>query len=63
MKKTLIVPFLEHSNSFEELDSNLLLVPAHKIDQVSWTAYPYLPDVSFKIAYTQENIILEMQIV
>ena len=62
MKKTLIVPFLENSNSFQELDSELLLVPAHKIDQVSWSAFPYLPDVSFKIAFTKSSIILEYQV-
>lgn len=62
MKKTLFVPFLEDSSSFQEIDSSLLLVPAHKIDQVSWSAYPYLPNVSFKIAYNQENIILEYEV-
>lgn len=62
MKKTLIIPFLENSNSFQEIDSNLLSIPAHKIDQVSWPVYPYLPQVSFKIAYTQENIILEYEV-
>lgn len=62
MKKPLIVPFLEDCNSFQEIDAVLLALPAHKIDQVSWSAYPYLPDVGFKIAYTRESIILEYEV-
>lgn len=62
MKKTLNVPFLEESDSFKELDSGLLSIPANKIDQVSWPTYSYLPDVSFKIAYTQKNVVLEYSV-
>ncbi len=60
--KTLNVPFLEDCCSLQELDSVFQTLPAHKIDEVSWPAYPYLPEVSFKIAHTKEGIILEYDV-
>jgi len=45
----------ELSNLFEEL-------PFHSIDQVSWNSYPYQPLVFFKIAYSDEAILLKYEV-
>lgn len=56
--KKLNVPFIENTEDREELKS----LPRHKIDQISWTEYPYLPEVNFKIAYTNHSIFLEYKV-
>lgn len=33
-------------------------VPFHAVDVINWEKYPYLPDVKFRIAYTDEAILL-----
>ncbi|MCU7549258.1 carbohydrate-binding family 9-like protein [Chitinophagaceae bacterium LB-8] len=40
---------------FLQLDS----LERHKIDQVSWSSYPYQPEVAFAIAHKEERIFLK----
>jgi hypothetical protein len=57
--KTLGVSFIDNLGDFEEISAAFQLMPSHKINQVSWLEYPYLPDVDFRIAYTSQSILLE----
>lgn len=60
--RNIIIPFAENINSFEELSLFFEGLTAHKIDQVSWSEYPYLPDVEFKVAYTDNSVVLEYKV-
>lgn len=60
--KSLVVPFIEDLNNLDELVQALAGLPSHSIDQVSWTEYPCLPSVAFKIAYTSQFILLEYEV-
>jgi hypothetical protein len=56
--KKLIIPFIENADDHQEFKS----LPEHKIDQISWADYPYLPDANFKIAYTDHCIFLKYNV-
>ena len=60
--KKITIPFFDNIVGFEEFDSAFQSLPSHIIDQVSWSEYPYLPDVNFKIAYTSQSILLEYKV-
>lgn len=57
--KRLEIPFAEDISSFDQLSLYFKTLIPHKIEQVSWSAYPYCPDVKFKIAYNDSAIFLE----
>jgi hypothetical protein len=53
--KTLNVPF--HKGGFmKDTGEN------HRIDVVNWKAFPYRPEVSFQIAYDEDNLYLRYEI-
>lgn len=56
------VPFIDTVSGFEKFDSDFKLLTSHKINQVAWLEYPYLPDVNFKIAHTADSILLEYKV-
>lgn len=56
---SLRIPYLEGVPADEEEMKQLFdSLPAHPIAQQSWPQYPYKPSVSFKIAYSEEAILL-----
>ena len=53
------IPFLEGLTANEdELKQLFDALPAHAIDQQPWPQYPYKPSASFKIAYSEQAIVL-----
>lgn len=45
--------------SFEHLDILMAYEDLHRINHIPWKQYPYLPEVKFKIGYTDASILLK----
>ena len=58
--KTIEIPYLKPAGDDPGLLSEKLdAVPGGKIDTVNWKEYPYRPDVSFKMAYSENALYLK----
>lgn len=62
-KDELVIPYYKNIKA-DEKELNILLeeCPVNHIDQVSWKRYPYRPDVTFKIAYSDQVIALKFEV-
>src|SRR5690554_1965418 len=60
--KKLKIPFIKDIASFEEFAAAFQKLSSHKVNEISWFDYPYLPTVSFKIAYSTQSILLEYKV-
>jgi len=56
------IPYVDVSADKTELSNLFEELPFHSINQVSWNSYPYQPQVFFKIAYTDEAILLKYEV-
>jgi len=60
----LIVPYYKNIKKDEkELSALFEGCPVNSIDKVSWKEYPYKPDVTFKIAYSDRCIVLKFEVI
>lgn len=59
----LVIPYYKDIKA-DEKEMNVLLenCPANHIDQISWKDYPYKPEVTFKIAYSDQAIALKFEV-
>lgn len=60
--KSLIIPFIEKNKELNISEAATLLeqvTEAQRIDTINWDAYPYRPDISFRIAHTGNEIWLK----
>jgi len=59
--KSLVVPYLgrvNHHSSPTELLSAMAVVADNDLEEVSWPAFPYKPNVRFKLAHTEDCLLL-----
>lgn len=62
-RDVLIIPYYQDIKADEkELDILFENCPVNCIDQVSWKEYSYKPDVTFKIAYSDQAIVLKFEV-
>lgn len=62
-RDVLIIPYYQDIKADEkELDILFENCPVNCIDQVSWKEYSYKPDVTFKIAYSDQTIVLKFEV-
>lgn len=60
--KRLIVPFLDgvnYQSPPDKLLSALAMTTSNKLEEVPWPAFSYRPDVYFKLAYTNDCLLLD----
>ncbi len=64
MSKKIIIPRLSSKDTNIETISSLLDKEGAKgvVDQVNWKGFPYQPEVSFAIAYSEENLYLKFYV-
>ena len=60
--RKLKIAFINDITSFEEFEVAFQKLPSQEVNQISWPEYPYLPAVSFKIAYSTQSILLEYNV-
>lgn len=59
----LLVPFFKEIGPIQDKMSAVFdHLTAHPISHVSWSQYPYLPKTAFKIAYTNQAILLNYEV-
>ena len=57
------IPYAEHiSANKAEMSALFDQLPYQMIDQVSWSTFPYKPVAFFKIAYTQDALLLHYEV-
>ncbi|TCK84855.1 carbohydrate-binding family 9-like protein [Albibacterium bauzanense] len=59
----LVIPYYKDIKA-DEKEINMLFerCPANHIGQISWKDYPYKPEVTFKIAYSDQAIVLKFEV-
>ncbi len=62
MKKLFVPPIKLIDDSLETVSQALDVCQSQPIDVVNWAAYPYKPDVSFKMAYSEEALYLKFSV-
>ena len=63
--KRLTIPYITVSEKEPVLDVwNKILdeLPVYPIDEANWKAYPYVPEVNFSIAHTDNSLVLRYQV-
>lgn len=60
--RNLRIPFVNDIIDFEEFNDVFQKLTSHEINHISWPEFPYLPIVSFKIAYSTQSILLEYKV-
>jgi hypothetical protein len=62
--QVLVVPYYKNLKA-DEAELNFLLdkCPVNQINQVSWNEYSYKPTVTFKIAYSDQAIVLKFEVI
>lgn len=59
----LVIPYYKNIEADEKkLDILFDSCPVNYIDQISWKKYPYKPEVTFKIAYSDQAIALKFEV-
>lgn len=59
----LLIPYYKNIKADEkELDTLFESCPANPVDHISWEGYPYKPEVTFKIAYSDQAIVLKFEV-
>ncbi len=59
--KKLFVPFLDHvyyHSSTEALSNAIAAVTPTELGEVSWSTFPYKPEVHFRLAHTKDSLLL-----
>src|SRR5690606_39121631 len=62
MSKLCVPYFKGETPGIEDLSVVFNQLPENPIDQISWKEFPYRPEVAFKIAYTDDAILINYSV-
>lgn len=60
--KSILIPLVQDVEFGESSTAFISQLASHRIQEVSWEEFPYLPHVEFKIAHSKDAILLEYKV-